>query len=343
MSLDTIVVPESVRSQFAGSLLSPGDPGYEEARHVHNGLIDKRPRLIARCHTTADVVDAIKIGRGAAMEISIRGGGHNVAGKAVTDGGIMIDLAPMKGVRVDVGGRRAWAQGGTTWRDYNRATGLHGLASTGGVVSTTGVAGLTLGGGEGWLMGKYGMSIDNLQAVEIVTADTDVLRASADENADLFWAIRGGGGNFGVVTEFEFRVHPVDTVLGGIVAYPMGDAIDVVARYRDYVDGVPDELTAFVGLVHAPDGSGVKLVAIPLCHCGIDVGAAESEVRPLRQLASPVVDTIARISYPAINTMLDAGFPRGTLNYWKSAFLRELTPEAFNVLVDAFAHCPSTL
>ena len=210
-----IAVPGQVRASFTGDLIGPADPGYEQARRVHNGLISKRPALIARCRTVPDVADAVRIGRQQAAEISVRGGGHGVAGLAVTDGGLMIDLALMKGIRVDPRRRTVWAQGGVTWKDFNRAAGGHGLATTGGVVSSTGIAGLTLGGGEGWLMGRYGLTVDNLLAVEVVTAAGEVLTASAEENADLFWALRGGGGNFGVATSFEYQAHPVSTARAG--------------------------------------------------------------------------------------------------------------------------------
>jgi FAD/FMN-containing dehydrogenase len=336
-------IPDSMRAAFSGSLLGPDDPRYEDTRRVHNGLVDKRPAIIARCHTTADVRDVVELGRQQNLELSVRGGGHNVAGNAVTDGGVMIDLAPMRGVRVDVPARRVWAQGGATWRDYNRAAGLHGLATTGGVVSTTGIGGLTLGGGEGWLMGRYGMVIDNLCKVEIVTADLDVLSVSAEQHTDLFWAVRGGGGNFGVVTAFEYQAHDVPTVLGGIVAHPLSEAASVASLYGEFTATVPDELTAFLAFVHAPDGSGTKLVATPMCHCGHDPDRAEADVKPLRSFRAPALDTVDRLPYPAINTMLDAAFPAGTFNYWKSAFLRELSPDAIAVLVDAFARCPSPM
>ncbi len=210
-----ITVPEQVRTSFTGDLVGAGDPGYDQFRRVHNGLIDKRPELIARCLTVPDIVDAVKIGREQASEISVRGGGHGVAGLAVTDGGLMIDLALMKGIKVDPRKRTVWAQGGVTWNEFNRAAACHGLATTGGVVSTTGIAGLTLGGGEGWLMGKYGLTIDNLLAVEVVTAAGEVITASTEENPELFWALRGGGGNFGIATSFEYQAHPVPTVYGG--------------------------------------------------------------------------------------------------------------------------------
>src|SRR5689334_6269688 len=209
----TIAVPDEVATSFSGELLADDAPGYDAARQVHNGLIDKRPALIARCMNTADVRDAVNVGRDAGTEIAVRGGGHNVAGLAVCDAGLMIDLAPMRGIHVDPRSRRIRAQAGVTWNEYNRAAAVHSLATTGGVISTTGIAGLTLGGGLGWLMGKYGMAIDNLESAEVVLADGRVVTASEDDDADLFWAIRGGGGNFGVATSFEYRAHPVDTIL----------------------------------------------------------------------------------------------------------------------------------
>ncbi|MEA2312141.1 MAG: hypothetical protein QOE28_2109, partial [Solirubrobacteraceae bacterium] len=213
-------------------ILRPDDAGYDDTRRIHNGLIDKRPSLIARCRTSADVVAAIARARKEALEISVRGGGHNVAGKAVTDGGLMIDLSPMKEVEVDRQARTARAQPGLTWDEFNIASAKNGLATTGGVVSSPGISGLTLGGGYGWLQGKYGLTVDNLLAAEVVTADGDVLEASEEENADLFWALRGGGGNFGVVTSFTFRLHPVSTVLGGLAAFPLAAADGVIDIFR---------------------------------------------------------------------------------------------------------------
>ena len=218
---------------FGGQLIQPTDPGYEEARRVHNGLVNKRPVLVARCKGTADIVDALSLGRKLNLEVAVRGGGHNVAGRGSTDGGLVIDLAPMKGIHVDPKARTARAQGGVTWAEFNRETQIHGLACTGGVVSTTGIAGLTLGGGLGWLMGKHGLALDSLLSVNIVTADGRMLVANAAENADLFWAVRGGGGNFGVVGSFEYRVHPVGPqVTGGLIAYPFERARDVLRHFQ---------------------------------------------------------------------------------------------------------------
>ena len=305
---NVIVVPGQVRASFTGELIGPGDAGYEQARRVHNGLINKHPALIARCRTVPDVVDAIRIGREQAAEISVRGGGHGVAGLAVTDGGLMIDLAPMKGIKVDARRRTVWAQGGVTWKEFNRATGGHGLATTGGVVSSTGIAGLTLGGGEGWLMGKYGLTIDNLLAVEIVTAAGEVLTASAEQHPDLFWALRGGGGNFGVATSFEYRAHPVSAVCGGLVAHPISRARDAFAFYRDLTQSAPDELTVYFNLFADPAAPENKLAAMIACHCG-DPAAADADLKPLRASGPPTADLIQRMPYPVINTLSDAGYP----------------------------------
>src|SRR3954470_3969700 len=247
---------EAFGAGFAGMLLEPESPGYDDARQVHNGLIDRRPSLIARCLGTADVVAAVALARELGLEISVRGGAHNVGGRAVTDGGLMIDLSWMRAIHVDPAARTLRAQGGALWRDLNREAHLHGLATTGGAISTTGVGGYTLGGGLGFLMGKHGLAADNLIAAELVTADGRVVRASADENDDLFWALRGGGGNFGVVTWFEFRMHELPTVYGGLIAHPVEAAADGLRMYREFTASAPDELTVFGGLVHAPDGSG---------------------------------------------------------------------------------------
>jgi FAD/FMN-containing dehydrogenase len=266
-----------------------------------------------------------------------------VAGNAVCDGGLMIDLSAMRGVHVDPRARRARAQGGATWGNYNRETQLYGLASTGGVVSTTGVGGLTLGGGLGWLMGKHGMAVDCLRAVELVTASGEVVRASADEHSDLFWAVRGGGGNFGVATWLEYELYPVGPmVLGGLVAHPFTEARDVLRFYRDFTQSLPDDLTAFAGLLHAPDGSGAQIAAIMVCHAGsLEAGAAA--VAPVKRFGSPVMDVIGPMPYSAVNMLFDAGFPRGALNYWKSSFLATLADGAIDTMIERFAAAPSPM
>jgi FAD/FMN-containing dehydrogenase len=254
----------------------------------------------------------------------------------------MIDLSPMKGVHVNPSARTVRAQGGVTWREFNRETGVHGLATTGGVISTTGVAGLTLGGGLGWLLGKYGLSVDNLLSVELVTATGEVLNVTAKEHPDLFWALRGGGGNFGIAASFEFRTHPCRQVFGGLVAHPLPAAKDVLRFYRDFTAKVPDELTVFAALVHAPDGSGAPLAALIVCHCG-DLERAEKDVRPLLQFGTPALAQVGPMPYPAINMMLDDAFPRGALNYWKSSFVKTLDDNVIGVMVDRFAACPSPM
>ena len=331
----------SLGESFSGVVLTPDDSGYDEARTIHNGLIDKRPALIARCRNTADVVDAVNAARATGLEVSVRGGGHNIAGKAVTEGGLMVDLALMKGIHVDPAHRTVRAQAGVTVRELDRATGVFGLATPSGVVSSTGIAGLTLGGGLAWLMGRYGMAIDNLLSAEVVLASGEVVSASEDGDRDLFWAIRGGGGNFGVVTSFEFRAHPVATVLRGPVLHTLDQAPELLAFYRDFSSGVPDELGVQAAFMHAPDGSGVKLCAVAICHCGEDADRAEADARPLRDFGAPVADLIERIPYPAANTGADALFEPGLLCYWKSAFFSELSDEAIAVLVSAFERAPS--
>jgi FAD/FMN-containing dehydrogenase len=325
------------------TLLKPGDAGYDDARRIHNGMIDKHPAVIARCTSTADVVDAVRLGREAGGEVAVRGGGHNVAGKAVTEGGLMIDLAPMRDITVDPATRTVRAQPGVTWAEFNDAAAAHGLATTGGQVSSTGIAGLTLGGGFGWLMGKHGLAIDNLVSADVVTAAGDVLAASDTGNEDLFWAIRGGGGNFGIATSLEFRVHPLDTVLGGILAHPLAAGAGVIDAFRRFTADAPDDLGIACGLVHAPDGSGNKIIALPLCHAGDDPQRAGADIKALRDFGPPVLDAVEVMPYPVVNTLLDGGFPKGALNYWKSAFLTDLSDDVIATVLDAYAQVPSPM
>ena len=333
---------ESLAAGFSGVLLRSGDEGYEQVRRVHNALVDKRPLLIARCRGAADVVGALAFARSGGLEISVRGGGHNVGGKAVTDGGVMIDLSLMKGIHVDTAAQTARAQGGVTWGELNRETALHGLATTGGVVSTTGIAGLTLGGGLGWLNGVHGLAVDNLLSVELVTASGDVLTVTAKSDPDLFWALRGGGGNFGVATWFEYRLHPLQEVHGGLIAHPFDAASGVLRFFRDVSPKLPDELWVVAGLVHAPDGSGAKLAALAVCHCGPSA-QAEQDLGPMLEFGSPVMSNVGPMPYPVVNTLFDEAYPPGVLNYWKSSFLHELRDEAINVLVERFAVTPSPM
>jgi FAD/FMN-containing dehydrogenase len=330
-------------ASFGGQLLKPTDAGYEEARKVHNGLVDKRPALIARCRSVADVVDAVALVIKLGLEVAVRGGGHNVAGRATIDGGIMIDLSPMRGVHVDAVGKTVRAQGGATWGDVNRETQLHGLAVTGGVVSTTGIAGLTLGGGLGWLMGKYGLALDNLRAVELVTADGKVLQVSKQEEPDLFWAIRGGGGNFGIATSLEYDLHAVGPIItGGPIVYSIDRSRDVLEFFRASTRSLPDEHTLFATLTHAPDGSGAEVAALVTSHCG-PAAEAERAVQPLKQFGAPILDAIGPMPYCQLNSMLDANYPRGALNYWKSNFLSELSDGAIATMIECFARCPTPM
>ena len=294
---------EELTARFTGRLVLPGDAGYDEARQIHNGAIDKRPALIARCVGTADVQDAVRFAREHELRIAIRGGGHNVAGRAVCDDGLMIDLSLMSGILVDAPGQTARAQGGVTWGAFNRETQVHSLATTGGLVSTTGVAGLTLGGGLGWLMGRFGLAADNLRSAEVVTATGEVVRAGAGENEDLLWALRGGGGNFGVVTSLEYDLHPVGPmVTGGLIAFPFDQARQVLRNYREFTASLPDDLTAFCGLIHAPDGSGGKLAAVIVCHAGsLDEGeAAVAPVKGFRTRCRTRSSTLGTRRGPAI-------------------------------------------
>lgn len=334
-------MPADTRAALSGRVLHPDDHGYDEARSLHNGMIDKKPAVIVQCMTTADVVDSVNFGRDAGYELAIRGGGHGVAGRASTDRGLMIDLAPMKGIFCDPLRGTIRAQPGLTWREFNRAGAVHGLATTGGTVSSTGIAGLTLGGGFGWLMGKYGLTIDNLLSAEVVLATGEVVTANLEEHPDLFWALRGGGGNFGVVTSFEFQGHPVRTVMAGPVVHRIEDGHAALAFHRDLIRRVPDELTVGAALIASPDGSNSQVVALVPCCCDTDV--AEAEVNELRRFGTPTADLVQLMPYPVLNTLLDGMFPRGALNYWKSGLVRELSDEVIDILLEAFRRVPSPM
>ncbi|MGH9810259.1 MAG: FAD-binding oxidoreductase, partial [Terriglobia bacterium] len=277
---------KSLRSGFRGQIFEASDHGYNDARQIWNASVSKRPRLIARCSGNADVIAAIEFARTNNLLTAIRGGGHNVGGRALCDDGLVIDLSQMKSVFVDEAKRTVRVQGGATLGDIDQETSIFGLAIPCGIVSKTGIGGLTLGGGVGWLIRKYGMTIDNLLSAQVVTADGRVLTASAREHEDLFWALRGGGGNFGIVTSFEFQAHPVKMVLGGLVLYPRPAAVDVIRHFRDFMATAPDELTAYAALLHGPDGS--PLVGIIPCYCG-DIAGGERVLQPLRKFGTPVV------------------------------------------------------
>jgi FAD/FMN-containing dehydrogenase len=333
---------EALAGSVSGTVLRPGDAGYEDARRVHNGLIDRRPAVIVRCRSAADVAATVRFARAAGAEISVRGGGHNVGGLAVADGAVMIDLAEMKNAAVDPGAGIVTAEGGMTWGELNDATAAHGLAVTGGAISTTGIGGFTLGGGLGWLMAKYGLAADNLVAVELVTADGEILDVTAESHPDLFWALRGGGGNFGVATRFTFRVHPLTTVTGGLIVHPVEVAPDLLRFYRDAVADIPDDLTVFAALVHAPDGSGTKLAAFAVFHTG-EPEEAERDLEPFKTWGSPVMTEVGPMPYPVMNTILDEGYPAGSLNYWLSSFTAGMPDGLIDSIVDRFATVPSPM
>ena len=330
---------QSFGSGLSGTVIRRGDAGYDQARRVWNGMIDRSPAAIFRCSSTADVVAAVNFAREEGLALAVRGGGHNAAGLALVDDGLVIDLSGMRGIRVDAGKRVAYVQGGALWRDLDAATHAHGLATTGGVISSTGVGGLTLGGGLGWLMRQHGLACDNVLAVEIVTADGQVQRASATENPDLFWAVRGGGGNFGVVTSFEFRLHPMRTLYAGMLVFPGPQAPQVLRRYREVAESAPDELTVFAALMTSPDGQ--PITAIFPAYNG-PTPKAEAAVKPFRDLG-PVADQVQEMPYPALQSMLDDGFPSGLHVYWRSDFLKGLPDEALDALVDRFQAITSPL
>jgi FAD/FMN-containing dehydrogenase len=334
--------------EFQGEQITTDHAEYDSARAVWNGAIDRHPRLIARCSRTADVTAAVRFARTHGLEIAIRGGGHNVAGTAVCDDGIVIDLSAMRAVRIDPDRRTAHVQGGALWGDVDHAAQAHGLATTGGIVSHTGVAGLTLGGGLGWLMRKHGLTVDNLLAADVVTADGELLRASFDQRPDLFWALRGGGGNFGVVTSFEFQLHPVGPeVLAGPILWDAGDTREVVRFYRDFVHNAPDELGTVVRFGAAPPLQDIPaalhwrpVILVGSCYAG-PVAVAEEALRPLRAFGSPLLDLIAPTRYVNHQSALDSTTPHGWNYYWKSTYLPELRDDLINVIAEHAFACSS--
>jgi len=328
---------------FSGELVQPDSPSYDQVRRVHNGAIDKRPALVARCRGVADIAESVALARAHGLPIAVRGGGHNVAGRATVDDGVMIDLSLMRGVLVDPANRLAWCGGGATWRDFNRETQQYALATTGGVVSSTGVAGLTLGGGFGWLMPRFGMALDNLRGVRLILADGSTVWADAEQHADLFWAVRGGGGNFGIAAFFGFQLHKVGPmVTGGLVAHPAARAKDTLRFFREQTRALPDEAFLVGALLTAPDGSGHKIVGIAAQHSG-PLAAGEAFVKPIKAFGPPVMDMLGPMPYVASNMMLDASFQPGARNYWKSHFLPDLPDGAIDVLIDQFARLPTPM
>jgi FAD/FMN-containing dehydrogenase len=322
--------------RIEGQLLRPGDDAYEQARHVFNGMVDRRPALIARCARTEDVAAVVQFARETGAPLSIRGGGHNVAGNAVSDGGVMIDLSDLRSVGVDPEAATAVSEPGATWFDFDHATHAHGLATTGGLISSTGVAGFTLGGGIGWLVRKHGLASDNLVGAEVVTADGAVIQA--DE--DLLWGLRGGGGNFGVVTAFTFRLHPLAQVMGGLVAHPRERAVEVLRFFRDVCADAPNELTLIAALMTTPDGH--PAIGIGACHAGPSE-EAERTLKPLREFGPPVMDQIGVLPYPVLQSALDPTAPWGSRNYWKSDFMPDLSDRAIDLIVEQASRMRSPL
>lgn len=330
-----------LRGNFAGTILQSGDVDYDAVRALHNGLIDKHPAVIARCRNEADIAAGIAFAREHGLEIAVRGGGHNVSGRASVEGGMMIDLSLMKAITVDAANRRAIAQGGVTWGEFNRATQEHGLATTGGVISTTGIAGLTLGGGYGYLAGMHGLATDNVVGATLVTAEGKTVRASDSENPDLYWALRGGGGNFGVVSSLEYRLHPAGpTIMAGAIAWPIAQAHEVLRLFRDFAAAAGDELTFLAGVGHAPDGSGAKVAIVGAAYFGA-VADGERILRPIREFGSPLFDMIQPTTYCDLNSIFDVAYPKGMLYYWKSNFLAALDDSVIDIMIGAIESCPS--
>jgi FAD/FMN-containing dehydrogenase len=330
---------QELKASFRGELIRPGDDGYDAARRVFNGMIDKHPALIARTVDIADTIAAVNFARENKLTLAIRGGGHNVAGFGTCDDGLVVDLSRMKGIRVDPAKRTVRAEGGCTWGDVDHATHAFGLAAPGGLISTTGIAGLTLGGGIGHLTRKYGLSCDNLISADVVTADGRLITASADQNADLFWGLRGGGGNFGVVTSFEFRLHPVSTVFAGPILYPLEKSKDALRFYRDYMAKAPEDMNAFFAFLIVPPGPpfpehlhNKTVCGVVCCYTG-SLDKAEQVVRPLREFGPPVFEHVGPIPFPVLQSAFDALVPPGLQNYWKADFVKDLTDEVIEAHV----------
>ena len=327
-----------LRDSMRGDMIGPADGGYDASRVIWNAMIDRRPACIARCRGAADVIAAVAFAREHDLLCSVRGGGHNVAGKAVADDTLMIDLSPMQDIRVDPSGKRARVGAGCLWSSVDAETQAFGLATTGGTVSHTGVAGLTLGGGVGWLGALHGLTCDNLLSADLVTANGEYLRVDGESDPDLFWAIRGGGGNFGVATSFEFRLHPVGPMIyAGLLAWPMARARDVLREYREFVAGAPAELTVFAGFISSPDGDSV-LALIPGWFGPIEEG--ESMVAPLRKL-EPALDIVQEVPYVVQQTLFDEAAAPGMPRYWKSGYVSELSDDLIDVMIEQNARRPT--
>ena len=346
----TTAAPE-LDGGFQGQQLRPGDAGYDDARAVYNGMIDKRPALIARCSGVADVVDAVGLARERGLSLAVRCGGHSVAGKGVCDDGVLIDLSSMKGVHVDAGARVARANAGVLWGEFDRETQLFGLATAGGRMTTTGVGGFTLGGGYAWISTKHGLACDNLLSAEVVTADGRVIRAAEDENADLLWGLRGGGGNFGVVTSYEFALHDLGPiVMAGMVVHPIDNAREVARAWRDWVESAPEAVCTALGILLAPpepfvppEVQGTPVLGILAMYAG-DPDEGAEVLRPLKSvIGPPAVDLIDRIPYTAFQAIVDPFSPKGWLNYHRGEHLRSLPDEAIDAYVEYGARVRSPM
>jgi FAD/FMN-containing dehydrogenase len=340
-------VVEALRSRVTGDVITPDDAEYDEARRVYNAMIDRRPAAVVRCDGPSDVAAAVRIAGDSGLDLSVRGGGHSAPGFGTNDGGIVVDLSLLQAVEVDPARRTARAGGGCTWKGFNEATHAHGLATTGGIIGSTGIGGLTLGGGIGYLARKCGLTCDNLQSAEVVTAGGETVVASEEENADLFWALRGGGGNFGAVVTFEYRLHPLDQVYGGPVVYPADRAEDVMRFYREYILNAPEELGGFLGLHLAPplpflpEQWHFKHVCLMvLCWSG-PLEQGEKAVRPFLEAAEPIACQLGPMPYPALNVAFDDLLPKGLQHYWKASFARELSDGAIKVHSEHGAKVPS--
>jgi FAD/FMN-containing dehydrogenase len=337
------------KATLRGKLVRPGDPDYDEERKIFNAMIDKRPELMVGCAGVADVISAVNFAQSNNLLVAVRAAGHNVAGICVCDGGMLIDLSRMKGIRLDPATQTIRVEAGLTWGEVNHELQVFGLAATGGFVSTTGVAGLTLGGGLGWLVRKHGLALDNLLSADVVTADGRFLTASSTQNQDLFWAIRGGGGNFGIVTSFEFKVHRAGTVLGGLVFHPLSKGKQALQFWRDFEATAPEELTAGALIFNCPPDLPLpdSLRKEPMLAMGgvftgnLDKG--EKALLPLRQFGPPEADVIQRMPYQAAQSMADFLFPRRVYNYWKSSYLKSLSDDAIDTIVQYSATFPSAL
>ncbi|GAA4636198.1 FAD-binding oxidoreductase [Actinoallomurus vinaceus] len=325
---------ERLRERVRGRVITAEDAGYDEARRVYNAMIDRRPLVVVRCADAGDAMATVDFARENDLVLSVRGGSHSVPGYGTNDGGVVLDLSSMRGVRVDPRTRTARAEGGCTWGDFNHATHAYGLATTGGIISTTGIGGLTLGGGIGYLSRRCGLTIDNLISADVVTADGRFLVASEKEYEDLFWALRGGGGNFGVVTSFEYRLHPVENIFAGIFFYPLDRARDVLEFYRDHIKEAPEELGCYPAFQITPPLPFIPESEQATPHCAMvacwsgPLDEGERALRPIRTVAPTVGELVAPMPYPMINSALDALVPRGLQHYWKTAFATELTDGA---------------